>query len=1047
MRSTFLAAHLFAATLLIGSLPAGAAVLINELEADQTGTDNAEFVELYNDDASPVALDGLVLVFFNGSTDTAYAAFDLDGFSIAAQGYFTVGASTVPGVDQTFSGATDQLQNGQDAVALYTGNASNFPNGTAATTANLLDALVYDTDDADDAGLLVLLNAGQAQINENGSGSAVTQSIQRQPNGAGGARNTSAYVTATPTPDANNGGSPPPAMVSRTFEIQGARHRSPMEGQSVTTRGIVTTIFPTTGSAKGFYIQDPDGDGNNTTSDGLFVFVGGAALPAIAPGSEVSVRGTVSEFRPGGASTQNLTSTQISGTSITVESTSVFINGSITPTILGAGGRTVPSDVIDDDTEGGDIEVAANTTFDPANDGVDFYESLEGMLVRVNEGLVTGPTNAFGEVFVVPDGGMGATGLNARGGITVNQTTGGEVDYNPERIQIDDDIFRAALGTMPAAKVGDTASTIDGIVTYNFGNFEVLPSLRPTFADGGLTRETAQVSTGADRLTIANFNVENLDINDNDICNGSALDNDVADGRFEAIAQQIVIHLGSPDIVALQEVQDDSGCTDDGTVVATQTLARVIDAIATAGGPTYSATEIAPVDNAEGGQPSGNIRVAYLHNASRVTLVPGTQGLGGSQAATAPVLDNGRLALTFSPGRIDPLNAAWGATRVSLAAVFEFNGQRVLAINNHWSSKGGSAPILGRVQPFTNGNENARDAQAGVVNTFVNAALAAQSNAKVAVLGDLNEFTFNAPLLTLTGADSGNGVLTDLADTLIADPAARYSYVFEGNAQALDHILVSDALLAPEVAVQFDAVHINSEFPDQLSDHDPDIASFRLPPVCGAGTVQFRRPSITVQEGIGTLQVQVTRTDGSCGSASASYAVTAGTANAGADFIASTGTLTWSDGEVADKFISVVVVDDTTNELRETVLLDLTGVGGATLGGNSGATLRINDNDPLSRLSLSPDQSLPEGTADAFIVFSLDRPSGRDVVVKLAVEGTATRNEDYRLNTGLNVRIPAGETSVTKVLHATQADLVSDLAAEPSETVGFVVTGLTGATL
>src|SRR5262249_27283874 len=102
------------------------------------------------------------------------------------------------------------LQNGPDAVALYVGNATDFPNGTPVTAMNLQDAIVYGTDDPEDTGLLVLLNAGQHQVNENGGGSGQTQSNQRCPNGSGGARNTSAYLQGTPTPDGANACPPPP---------------------------------------------------------------------------------------------------------------------------------------------------------------------------------------------------------------------------------------------------------------------------------------------------------------------------------------------------------------------------------------------------------------------------------------------------------------------------------------------------------------------------------------------------------------------------------------------------------------------------------------------------------------------------------------------------------------------------------------------------------------------------------------------------------------------------------------------------------------------
>ncbi|MCA9955686.1 MAG: lamin tail domain-containing protein, partial [Anaerolineales bacterium] len=142
-------------------------VIINEVDSDTDGTDVLEFVELYDGGFGNTPLDGLAVVFFNGNGDTSYAAYDLDGFSTDANGYFLLGnADVVPTPSIVF--ASNGLQNGADAVALYQDDAANFPNGTAITTTNLLDALVYDTNDADDAELLTLLNAGQPQVNEGG---------------------------------------------------------------------------------------------------------------------------------------------------------------------------------------------------------------------------------------------------------------------------------------------------------------------------------------------------------------------------------------------------------------------------------------------------------------------------------------------------------------------------------------------------------------------------------------------------------------------------------------------------------------------------------------------------------------------------------------------------------------------------------------------------------------------------------------------------------------------------------------------------------------
>ncbi|GIV58353.1 MAG: hypothetical protein KatS3mg042_1266 [Rhodothermaceae bacterium] len=197
---------------LVLALPTRAQVLINEVDADQTGTDSAEFVELYDGGTGNTDLSGLVLVFFNGSDDASYEAFDLDGQMTDADGFFVLcgDAANVPNCDMEIGpGTTNLIQNGTDAVALYSGDATDFPNDTPVTTTNLLDALVYDTNDGDDAGLLVLLLPGEMQVNEDANGQKDTESIQRSPDGAGGARVTSSFIVATPTPGAPNVFLPP----------------------------------------------------------------------------------------------------------------------------------------------------------------------------------------------------------------------------------------------------------------------------------------------------------------------------------------------------------------------------------------------------------------------------------------------------------------------------------------------------------------------------------------------------------------------------------------------------------------------------------------------------------------------------------------------------------------------------------------------------------------------------------------------------------------------------------------------------------------------
>ena len=763
------------------------AIIINELDADTPGTDTLEFVELFDGGTGNTSLDGLTVVFYNGEGDTSYSAFDLDGFSTDSDGFFVLGGA-VPGVDLVFPNNT--LQNGADAVALYAGDRS-FPNGTAVTTENLLDAVVYDTNDADDPGLLPLLNPDQPQVNEaGGANGSANDSLQRVPNGSGGARNTDSYRVLAPTPGAAN--AEPPATVTPIYDIQGTAQTSPLTGQIATT-GIVTAV-----DSNGFYLQDPTGDGNEATSDGIFVFTGSA--PTVNVGDGVQVEGTVGEFTPGGANTGNLSITQISGSpTITTLSTG---NALPTPVILGAEGRTPPTEIIDNDQDT-QYNTLTQGDYQPTEDGIDFYESLEGMRVKVQDAVAVSPTNSFGEIFTVA-GGTNPTGLSDRGTLNISPD-----DFNPERIQIDDDSFSPQ--STPQVNVGAQLGDVTGVVSYGFGNFEVLATEPFSPTASVLEPETSNLAPAEAQLTVASFNVENLDPNDSDG------DTDVALGKFTQIADQIVNNLNAPDIIGLQEVQDNDGSVNSDVTAANATLQTLVEAIASAGGPVYEFIDNPFIgDDTNGGQPGGNIRTAFLYNSGRVSLagepLPNQPFAGSVQTVTDP-----------QDQQTNPDNPFFNS-RLPLAATFSFNGQDVTVVDNHFSSKGGSSPLFGQIQPAAdlqedpdiNGGVDDRREQAQAVKNYVDGILA-ESNANVIALGDFNEFEFISPLNILEES------LTNLTETLPENE--RYSYIFQGNSQSLDHILVSDRLTS---SAEFDAVHVNAEFVDQASDHDPLLARFTL---------------------------------------------------------------------------------------------------------------------------------------------------------------------------------------------------------------------------
>ncbi len=776
-------------------------VFINEIHYDNAGTDTGEAIEI----AGPAGIDltGWSLILYNGNGGAPYRTASLTG-SLPDQGD-GFGTLNVPF-------PTDGIQNGPpDGVALVDSGGSvvqflSYEGVMAATDGPAANAASTDIGVSESGATppgQSLQLAGHGRVYEDFTWQPARDSSPGEINAG------QAYGDGD-----GNGGEEP--MLLTIPEIQGASHLSAYAGMTVRTAGVVTAV-----DGNGFYLQDPNGDDRPETSDGIFVFTGGTPAGVI-PGDAVALTGSVAEFTPGGAATGNLSITQITGaTDLTVTSAGNMLPAAA---VIGPDGRVPPTEIIDDDTLG---------SFDPASDGIDFFESFEGMRVTVQSPVAVSGTNEFGEIYTAvhaPGGGLNATNLSARGtlnikggtgDVDVTNTIGG--DFNPERIQIDDDADLLPGFTTPDVAVGDRLSDVTGVVTYNFGNYEVAPIQSFSVAEaGGLERETSTLRGGAGELLVASYNVLNLDPNDADG------DTDLADGQFESIARQIVGNLNAPDIIGLQEIQDNDGSTNSAVTSASLTLETLANAISAAGGPDYEVIDNPFIgDDTSGGEPGGNIRTAFLYNPDRVGLV---------ESSLRTVTDPANQ-------QVDPQNPFY-ESRLPLAADFTFNGDTITVVANHFTSKGGSTPLFGRVQPPVNGGEEQRAAQAQLVNDFVDGLLAADPDAKAVVLGDLNEFEFEEPLRVLEGdlqaeayqvpgtdpaqatvaiSDADQVVLVNLTETLPEDE--RYSYLFEGNSQSLDHILVTGTL-AEQAA--FDAVHVNSEFAGSPSDHDPILARLTL---------------------------------------------------------------------------------------------------------------------------------------------------------------------------------------------------------------------------
>ncbi|MER5197912.1 endonuclease/exonuclease/phosphatase family protein [Streptomyces sp. NPDC002755] len=568
-------------------------------------------------------------------------------------------------------------------------------------------------------------------------------------------------------------------------DIQGTTRVSPYAGQAVTgVAGIVTGVR-TYGSSRGFWIQDPNPDADPATSEGVFVFT--SSVPKVAVGDSVTVTGTVSEFVPGGASTGNQTITEITKPTVTVVSA-----GNAVPAATVVNAKSVPAAY----TPAGDT-AASNSinalTLRPAKYALDYYESLEGMNVQVADARVVTATDPYTELWVTV---KPRENTSRRGGALYGSYT----SQNTGRLQIQS---LGATADFPVANVGDTLTGVTaGPLDYNqFGGYTLVAGQLGTLKSGGLERETTQKQKKGE-LAVATYNVENLD---------------PSDATFEEHASAIVNNLKSPDIVSLEEIQDNNGATNDGTVAADVTVGKLIDAIVAAGGPAYDWRSIDPTNNTDGGEPGGNIRQVFLFNPERVSFTDRAGGDAGTAVGVTKV--RGKAQLTASPGRIDPADTAWATSRKPLVGEFVFRGRTVFVIANHFNSKGGDQGLTAQYQPVVRSSETQRHQQATLVNAFVKDILDTQKNADVIALGDINDFEFSGTAQLL----EGDGELWSAIKSLPKNE--RYTYDYQGNQQVLDQILVSPSIRRG-CDFEYDSVHINSEFHDQISDHDPQVLRF-----------------------------------------------------------------------------------------------------------------------------------------------------------------------------------------------------------------------------
>ncbi|MEH3107521.1 MAG: hypothetical protein PGN09_09610 [Sphingomonas fennica] len=659
------------------------------------------------------------------------------------------------------------------------------------------------------------------------------------------------------------------ARFSPILAAEGVTSFNTASAATVTIQAVVTALDGV-GARQGFYLMEEQADWDDSalTSEGIYLMTRndsnvGTTLAAFAPdvkvGDLVTITARVMEYQQ----FQNMPRTML----VSPASYTIVSSGNAVPTLVldGQPGRAIPSAILTDSTPDYRLSTAGEG-FDPTTSALDFFETIEGMQVTIPD-------------MVVADGFVGLSGgrpflkaystvhadadqINARGGYTIagdpplsppdtatladDTQAGGRFlhdgDVNPDILEVDFTDFAVAppTGLQTGASMGDRLGDVTGVIDWDFTDLKLFvtqPLTPQATPDTSPVRETTTIVTDDRALTYATFNVENLDPTD-----GAA--------RFAAIAQAIATNLKAPDILSIEEIQDNNGAAaGDGTAPtgadASQTWQLLVDALNAATGQRYQWVDEEPVYNAEGGQQSGNIRVGFLYNTNRVQL--------GDLAADATIEERRQYTdrigdgerdegdrIAFDDSQIAIDTADWAGTRKSLLAEFTFNGNAVYATANHLPSKGGSGEFWQLNQNVEAGAPaNAGWAQRSAIAedlwTMMDRIQSADGANRIISGGDFNDFHFYRPLEAATGyvdaagnARTGGARFDNLTVTKLSE-AERYTYAFDGRSQAIDHVLVDQQLGA---VANYDVVHINTGYNNRggdnprLSDHDPALAQF-----------------------------------------------------------------------------------------------------------------------------------------------------------------------------------------------------------------------------
>ncbi|QQS32170.1 MAG: hypothetical protein IPM50_10885 [Acidobacteriota bacterium] len=599
--------------------------------------------------------------------------------------------------------------------------------------------------------------------------------------------------------------------------IQGDKNVSPYERQMVKTTGIVTARV-----RNGFFIQSPDDktDNNPATSEGLFVFTRTEPRGEAAVGNLVSVTGQVTEFRPT-AEPMSLPITQIvmqqNRDLIQVLSKD---NPLPKPTVIGANDMSARTIDELERFEGMRVMVAEMTVTQPTGGRIDninnratsngvFYGVVKGMPRPFRE-----PGFNIYDFILLPD--------KDKNDFRKNWPKMPIFNSNPHVLRVES---MAQLGSQAIDVPSQTElKNLTGVMYYAFRSYAILtdPDSRPSVSS---TLKSFKMPAPTDtQFSVAAMNVENLfDDEDDPGINEEIVTAESFTQRLRKISAGVRLVMNMPDVIGMVEVENQASL---------QRLGNRINADAVAAGGTDPKYEAHVVRGNDG----RGINVGFLVKTSKIKVLEVKQ-FGKDEKYTSPGSREQRL-LNDRP----PLMLRASFTPKDSETPFEF-----ITVVNHLKS------FLGYNDPKRQDDVRTKKRlQAEFLAKWVQATQTADPNAKIILVGDFNAYQFNDGIVDVIGAIKGtpaprdqvmnpsedlvNPDMVNLVDLIAADQ--RYSYHFDGNAQVLDHIIVSQSL-RPFIH-GFGYGRLNADFPkayrndnerlENFSDHDPAIAYFNTTP-------------------------------------------------------------------------------------------------------------------------------------------------------------------------------------------------------------------------